>query len=333
MTKTSPRASRSGPSTFGGADRIDLLNTFVRIVEAGSLSAAATTLNTTQPTVSRRLQLLERTLGKRLLNRSTHGMKPSEDGERCYQRAKEVLAEWTDFEADFGGKDAEPDGLLRVMVPHAFGQQLLMGPLVEFLRRHPRVNVEWLLGDQMPDFIGKGIDCAILVGEVQDPLTVAVRLAEVPRIVVGAPSLLSGNRRPTHASDLAGLPWLALRTYYLREVSLRHRKSGESCRINIQPRMSTDNLYALREAVRQGLGAAIISSWLVADDLERGALLQLAPDWIAPAPPVNVIYPYARTYPAKLRRFVETIRELMPAALGNTVVPAATRRRSPAGPA
>lgn len=333
MTKSPTQISRSSPSPFGGADRIDLLNTFVRIVESGSLSAAAARLNTTQPTVSRRLQMLERTLGKRLLNRSTHGMKPSEDGERCYQRAKEVLAEWTAFEADFQGKDAEPDGLLRVLVPHAFGQQLLMGPLIEFMRRHPRVDVEWLLGDQMPDFVGKGIDCAILVGEVQDPLTVAVRVAEVPRIVVGAPSLLAGGRRPSNAADLADLPWLALRTYYLREVALRHRKSGETCRLNIRPRLSTDNLYALREAARKGVGAAIISSWLVADDLERGTLVQLAPDWAAPAPPVNLIYPYARTYPAKLRRFVETIRELMPAALGNTVVPAATRRKSSAAPA
>ena len=86
---TNPPHSSAAPS-----DRLELMQTFVRIVEAGSLSAAAAQMLTTQPTVSRRLQALERALGVRLLQRSTHAMKPTEDGERCYARAKELLADW-----------------------------------------------------------------------------------------------------------------------------------------------------------------------------------------------------------------------------------------------
>ncbi len=74
-------------------DRIELMQTFVRIVEAGSLSAAAAQMNATQPTVSRRLQALERSLGLKLLQRSTHAMKLTEDGERCFTRAKELLGQ------------------------------------------------------------------------------------------------------------------------------------------------------------------------------------------------------------------------------------------------
>lgn len=302
------------------ADRIDLLHTFVRIVEAGSLSAAAAQLGTTQPTVSRRLQQLERSLGRRLLHRSTHAMKLSEDGERCYERAKELLTDWAAFEADLQGIDAEPEGLLRVVVPHAFGQELLLGPLAEFLLRYPKVTVEWLLRDNVPDFIAEGVDCAILVGEVSDPLTVAVRLAEVPRIVVGAPSVLEGRGIPTHAKELAELPWLALQTYYQKELVLHHRKTDETCRVPLHPKFSTDNLYALRSAALRGLGACVASSWILADDLAQGKLLQLVPDWQAPSLPVFVIYPYARFYAPKLRRFVDTMRELIPAALGDAVV-------------
>jgi len=323
MNKRSKSASpqRQAPApAWGVADRIDLLQTFVRIVEAGSLSAAAAQLGTTQPTVSRRLQQLERLLGRRLLHRSTHAMKPSEDGERCYERAKELLADWGAFEADLQGIDAEPEGLLRVVVPHAFGQQLLIGPLAEFLRRYPKVTVEWLLRDNTPDFIAEGIDCAILVGAASDPLTVAVRLAEVPRIAVAAPSLLAGRATPTHARELAELPWLALRTYYQRELVLRHSTTDETCRIALHPKFSTDNLYALRSAALRGLGACVASSWLLADDLAQGTLVQLVPHWQAPSLPVFVIYPYARFYAPKLRRFVDTMRELMAAALGDAVV-------------
>jgi DNA-binding transcriptional LysR family regulator len=209
---------------------------------------------------------------------------------------------------------------LRVLAPHAFGQQLLVGPLAEFLRRYPRVTVEWLLRDTVPDFIAEGVDCAILVGEVSDPLTVAVRLAEVPRIVVAAPGLLAGRKPPTQAAELASLPWLALKVFYHKEITLRHRKTGETCRLALRPRLSTDNLYAIRDAARRGLGVAVVSAWLVADDLARGDLVHLVPDWAAPALPVHVIYPYAKFYPPKLRCFVSTMRELVTSALGDTVV-------------
>ena len=94
MTK---RATTPTLSAAGLTDRIELMQTFVRIVEAGSLSAAAAQTLSTQPTVSRRLQALERSLGVRLLQRSTHAMKLTEDGERCYVRAKELLANWAAF--------------------------------------------------------------------------------------------------------------------------------------------------------------------------------------------------------------------------------------------
>ena len=151
----------------GTPDRLDLLATFVRIVEAGSLSAAAAQLGTTQPTVSRRLQALERSLGVRLLRRSTHTMSLTEDGERCLERARRLLSDWHEFESELKGAGEEPAGRLRIVVPHAFGQQHLVGPLADYLRRTPRVDVEWLLHDRRPDFVAEGVDCAIQVGTVE----------------------------------------------------------------------------------------------------------------------------------------------------------------------
>ena len=290
------------------ADRFELMETFVRIVDAGSLSAAALQLGTTQPTVSRRLQALERSLGVKLLRRSTHSMTLTEDGQRCLERARELLANWHAFEADLRGDGDDPEGTLRVIAPHAFGQQQLVAPLADYLARYPRVNVEWLLHDRRPDFIAEGIDCAIQVGDVDDQNVVALRLAEVPRIVVAAPALAAGLPADQTPADLARLPWLAMRPYYRTEVALTSTAGGGHARFPISPRMSTDSLYALRTAALMGVGVAIASAWLVAEDIAQGRLVHLAAPWRAAPLPVWLVYPQARFYPARLRRFLDVIR-------------------------
>ncbi|HDR8964931.1 TPA: LysR family transcriptional regulator [Burkholderia vietnamiensis] len=296
----------------GAGYRFELMETFVRIVEAGSLSAAAAQLHTTQPTVSRRLQALERSLGMRLLQRTTHAMRLTVDGERCFTRAKELLAGWAAFEADLRGAQEEPDGLLRVAVPHAFGQERFVAPLAQFLRDYPRVSVEWLLQDEVRDFVGSGIDCAIQVGEPSDPGVVAIRLTKVPRFVVAAPSVLDRAAVPADPDALAALPWLALRTYYRNELTLTHAVSGDTRRIAIRPRVTTENLYALRSAALLGVGACVGSSWLLADHLARGELVHLAPDWQASPLPVYLTYPHAQFYPSRLVRFVAMMRDAVP---------------------
>ncbi|MBP7566376.1 MAG: LysR family transcriptional regulator [Burkholderiaceae bacterium] len=309
------------------ADRLQLLHTFVRIVETGNLSSAALQLGTSQPTVSRRLQALEKLLGLRLLQRSTHTLRLTEDGERCFAHARELLGTWEAMQSDLRGARDVPRGTLRVMVPHAFGQDQLIAPLTEFLRQHPDVSVEWLLQDRLPDFIAEGIDCAIRVGRVDEPGVVAVRLAEVPRIVVAAPAVAAALPGPQAGpAELERLPWLALHTFYRDEVALARAPgaigadgaSGADSlhRFAIRPRLSTDSLYAVRQAALAGLGACIVSRWVVLDDLARGRLVHLAPQWQAPPLPVYLIYPPARWLPARLRAFSALMRECMPQLTG-----------------
>jgi DNA-binding transcriptional LysR family regulator len=284
------------------------MQTFIRIVEAGNLSAAAAQMNSTQPTISRRLQALERSLGLKLVHRSTHAMKLTEAGTRYYARAKELLVTWSEFESDLRGTVDEPQGTLRIVVPHAFGQHQLVGPLTDFLAHNPKVSVEWLLHDTPPNFIEEGIDCAIRVGSKPDESTVAIKLAEVPRIVVAAPALLGSRRGLRKPEALAALPWVALGPYYRNEILLHNARREEHV-LTIAPRMTTDSVYALRSAAVRGVGVAAISAWVVEEDLASGALVQLVPDWQAPALPVHLIYPFAPFYPAKLRSFVDVMRK------------------------
>lgn len=289
-------------------DRLLLTQTFIRIVEAGSLSAAAVQMNTTQPTVSRRLQALERSLGLSLVLRSTHSLRLTEAGARYYARARELALAWSEFESDLRGAVDEPQGLLRVVVPHAFGQNHLIGPMTDFLTRHPQVSIEWLLHDTPPDFVAEGIDCAIRVGEVSDPSAVAIRIGEVPRVLVAAPSLLGGRPMPHTPEDLADLPWLALLPFYRKEVRLQH-SNGHTHVLAINPRVTTDSLYALRNTALRGIGVALASEWLLRESITSGEFVHLIPDWHGEPLPVHITYPYAAFYPAKLRVFVDMMRD------------------------
>jgi DNA-binding transcriptional LysR family regulator len=133
---------------------------------------------------------------------------------------------------------------------------------------------------------------------------------------VAAPSLLNKQPIPQDATELTVLPWLALRTFYRNEVVLTHSETGKHKQIQIRPRFSTDSLYALRSAALQGVGVGIGSRWVMDEYLAQGQLIQLAPKWQAAPLPVSLVYPYARFYPARLRRFIDLIRAEAPAIFG-----------------
>lgn len=296
-------------------DRVELMRTFVRIVETGSLSAAARQLSTTQATVSRRLQSLETLLGARLLLRTTHATRLTDDGERCYQHARRVIDSWLALEDEVGQAEDEPVGVLRVRAPHAFGQEQLLKPLTEFLQRYPQLSVEWMLNDKSVDFLSDNIDCAIRVGAEVDPATVSVQLAEVPRSVVASPALLARFPKVSKPEDLQVLPWIAISTFYQRHVEL-FDGAAQPTRIAITPRLSTDSLYVARNTALTGLGVALVSSWTVKEDIQEGRLIPLLPEWQPTALPVHLVYPWSRYYPARLRRFLEMMKQVMPGIAG-----------------
>lgn len=145
---------------------------------------------------------------------------------------------------------------------------------------------------------------------------IAVELAEVPRIVVASPELLARHPPVEDIDSLAALPWVALSTFYRREVTLHHIGSGERQAFTVLPRLSSDSLYAIRRTILNGLGVGMISAWAVEEDLREGRLVQLLPQWQAPALPVYLLYPWARYYPARLRRFLELMKAVMPELAG-----------------
>ncbi len=167
-----------------------------------------------------------------------------------------------------------------------------MEPLLEFLQRYPRVSIEWLLHEHHPDFIADGVDCEIRLGVVEDPSLVALHMAEVPRIVVAAPSLCGTDASKISIDMVQTMPWVALSIMYKDEVVLTRDQEADTCRFPIKPRLCTDSVYATRQAALAGFGVTLISAWMVENDIEQGRLIHLVPEWHGVSLPVYMVYPY-----------------------------------------
>lgn len=248
--------------------------------------------------------------------RTTHAMKLTDDGERGYQHAKNIIDAWLALEDGLNVTEDEPVGTLRVRAPHAFGQQQLLEPLLQFLSRYPQLSVEWMLNDKTVDFLSDNIDCAIRVGAEVDPATVSVLLAEVPRSMVASPVLLEQYGEISHPEQLSALPWIAVNTFFQHSVSLLHQARNEPATLTISPRLSTDSIYVARNAALAGLGVTIVSSWMVEEDIANGRLVMLLPEWRAASLPVHLVYPWARYYPTRLRKFLALMKDVMPQLTG-----------------
>jgi DNA-binding transcriptional LysR family regulator len=151
---------------------------------------------------------------------------------------------------------------------------------------------------------------------VEDTNLVALHLAEVPRIVVAATSLCSAHASAISIDTIQTMPWIALGTFYRDEVVLTRDAETNTCKFSISPRLSADSIYATRQAALDGFGVALLSAWMVADYIAEGRLVHLLPEWHGSSLPVSLVYPYAHFYPAKLRRFIDLMREAVPTIVG-----------------
>lgn len=145
------------------------------------------------------------------------------------------MSNWDSLQDVLNISKKSPTGLLKLRVPHAFGQIQLLQSVFNFMKENPKVNVEWPLSDELPNFLKEQLDCSIYVGSKLDPNYIAIPLGEVPRIVVASPSIIE-KMRLADLSDLSDLPWISLSTFYRFDISLKNIQNNELKKISINPR-------------------------------------------------------------------------------------------------
>ncbi len=291
-------------------DRITLLETFVRIAEAGSISAAARDLGLSQPSASRQLAELEARFKTQLVRRSTHSLALTEAGVELLGDARELLDGWESLSEKHLSAETEVQGKLKVVAPVALGQVHIARIAGEFQMQHPRVNLTLQLEDQPIRFAEVGCDCWIKVGAVPDDTLVVRRVATVERLVVASDSFVAEHGMPKSPKGLEQRPLVALDPFEGDKLLLSRGK--RSARVNPALRMRTNNIFALKASILMGVGTGILPRWFIADELASGELIDLLPGWKAPSLDVHVAYRQSRHQPLRLRALLEVLNEALP---------------------
>ena len=295
-------------------DMLRAMQTFVRAVELGSLSAVARESRTTQPTVSKIVAALERQLGVRLIERSTTHLLPTEQGKRFYERAKVVLEDVDVAVTDARGLTEKPTGLLRVSAPVGIGVLRLNRLCQEFMRLYPDVEMELILNDRFVDLIEEGMNVAIRIGGTLPPNMIARKIAVSPRGLVASPSYLASHPKIRRPEDVLAHNYL--RFAWASDVIELCGPSQANVALKLSGRYRINNSLGIRESLLMGSGLGLAPGWLVQDLVDAGDLVPVLPRWLASPHEAFVLYPSRRYQPARVRAFVRFISEQLVQAAG-----------------
>ncbi|MBC9883654.1 LysR family transcriptional regulator [Bradyrhizobium sp. INPA01-394B] len=290
-------------------DQLAAMATFVRAVDAGSLSAAARAIPSSLTSVSRQISALELHFGTRLLLRTTRQLALTEDGRIFYERARSVLGEMKEIEEALAGNRREPSGRLRVSAPALMGRLLIAPLLGDFLRTFPSLSVDLLLVDRNVDLIEEDVHLALRVGRVADSQLVMRKLGEVQMIHCASPDYLARRGEPQTPSDLAQHDCLVFSDAPGVATWRFGRDAGSGQRVRISGRLWVNSLDALATAADSGTGIGRVPSWQVERQLAEGRLRRLLREH-EPAPaPLHALYQPSRLGSAKIRAFVDFLVE------------------------
>jgi DNA-binding transcriptional LysR family regulator len=294
-------------------DDLNLLRTFVRIAEAGSISAAARSLHTTQPTLSRQLQQLESLLDAPLVQRDSHRMSLTAAGQRMLVDAREILDHVQAATLRANGEQSAPRGHLRVVTTIDMGQYHVAPLLARLREQCPQLTAEMHVTNRPVKFVEEGFDCGVLVGAITDDTLVAKRLLENPRVLVAAPELVKKLGMPEKPGDLKAWPWVGLLgAHFLIDNSVPFTNGGKTETVNFDAALRLDGVTSMRAALLAGAGVAVLPLFMVREAVAAGTLQRLLEDWIVPPVAFHAVYLASPFVPAKVRAFVDLCVQEMP---------------------
>jgi DNA-binding transcriptional LysR family regulator len=295
-------------------DRIDAMQAFVRVVETGSFTKAADTLQASRTRVTQLVQSLEAHLRVKLLHRTTRKVNATADGVAYYERVVRLLADLDDAETSLSAASASPRGRLRVDVPAPLASLVLVPALPDFHARYPDIQLDLGASDRKVDLIDENVDCVVRGGELADASLRARHVADLPLGIYAAPAYLARAGMPAHP--------LALEDRTHRIVGYRSsrtgsplmssmRREGDEVRVQGRHVLSVDDGNAYLAAGIAGLGVLWLPQYMARGPLARGELVRLFEDWQLDPMPMYLAFPPNRHVSRKLRVFIDWIVELM----------------------
>ena len=293
-------------------DQIQSIRVFARVVEAGTFTKAAESLDLPKGTVTKLVQHLESRLKVKLLNRTTRRVTVTPDGAAYYERTARVLNDLDDIEASMTNAQASPSGRLRVDVGTSVAQHIIIPALADFYRRYPDIQLDLGVTDRAVDLIADNVDCVIRGGELLDQSLVARRVANMALMTVASPAYLQAHGTPTHPDQLGSehtmLNYFSTRNG--RPFINEFVKDGQTVEVTGPTRLSVNESNAMIAAVLAGLGVAQMGAFTAVPLIQKGELVQVLADWSTHSIPLYVVYPPNRHLSEKVRAFVEWVADL-----------------------
>ena len=302
-------------------DRIDLLETFVRIAETGGIGAAARSLDTSQPTVSRRLQQLESLLSAKLIERDTQGLNLTPAGVTLLPEAREVISRWRGLEQVVEAETHELAGVVRIAVTPTLADSPFTDLIGAFVSQFPEVEVEVRLHDGAIDFMAEGVDFAIREGKVAtDGLSIR-EIARSRRVLCATPAMAERMAMQLGLSierceplALAGAPQIVFRDGADGPVRFVGR-GEETVDVAFATAASFDGHSPVLRLATLGVGLAVLPTWLIAPYLADGRLTRIAVDWATEEETISIVWASNRFHSATASALLEILREELPPRL------------------
>ena len=286
-------------------DRFEQIQTFVRVVEAGSLSAAADRLGIAKSAVSRRLAELESRLGVQLLNRTTRRIHLTDSGRQYYQRCLNILADLEDSEQQVSSVHTELRGNIRIAAPLSFGILHLAPVLNDFLKEHNELVLDLDLNDRLVNLMDEGVDLGIRIGQLDDSSLVARRLAPARRLLCASPEYLRIHGEPSHPEALKhhrGLSYSNISDAQLWQFT---RDDGSTISVRVPPRMRANNGDVLLQAAIDGLGILASTTFIAYKAIQQGRLKPILCNYELEPVGIYAIYPAQRHLPGRVRALID----------------------------
>ena len=291
-------------------DRLSDIALFLKVLDLGSISAAARNLDVSVAVASKRLQRLEQELGVRLLNRTTRSVHATTEGTALAAQGRALVEDLEALTTGLRRGGTAVTGTLRITTSPTFGRLYIAPHLPEFLARHPDVKLSIHFSDETIDLVTAGFDVAIRIGELGDSRLVARRLATNHRVLCASPQYLKQHGKPTTPADLEHHQCLlqvgtngAPSTWRLQD------NRGREIHVRVNSRLESNLGESLREGALAGLGIAMLSTWHVCDDLRAGRLEVVLPDYPIADTGIYAVMPQRRLMPPRVRAFTEFLAQ------------------------
>jgi DNA-binding transcriptional LysR family regulator len=285
------------------SDRLQELQVFVRAADRGSFSKAARELSLSQPSVSRIVGELEARLGVTLLLRTTRRITLTDAGVLFLARAREILSQIEDAEDAARGLDSLR-GTVRLALPIMYGTRAIIPRLPKFMAMHPLLRVEMQVVDARQDLVAEGADVAIRLGDLDDSVFGARRLATLSTMVVATPGYLAAHGTPRTPADLAAHDCIAGPGNFGRD-SWSFNRNGTEVSVDVRGRITTNSGPGLFASVMAGLGLAMVSTVMAGPEVKAGLLVQVLRGYKLPSVDVHAVFPGGPRPSAKVRALVD----------------------------